>query len=70
MDPNIDIIIMLIMITITDNIIIAGIDANAHFIIKDTMEPKGISISCTFTEDIFSELLFSGSSLDGIGKFK
>ena len=69
-EPNIEIIIILIRIPIIDKIIIAGIDANAHFIIKDTIDPKGISISCIFTEGVFSDLLLSGSSLDNIGKFK
>ena len=69
-EPNIDIIIILIMIPIINNIIMAGIDASAHFIIKDTIEPKGISISAIFTEGVFSEVLLSIDSGDSIKKFK
>tara|TARA_Y100000590_G_C15713605_1_gene1011132 strand:- start:1281 stop:1505 length:225 start_codon:yes stop_codon:yes gene_type:complete len=65
-EPNIEIIIILMRIPIIDNIIIAGIDAKAHFIIKDTIDPKGISISCIFTEGVFSGFLLLCNSEDDI----
>ena len=40
--------IILIIRPIIKRIIIAGMDANTHFIINDTIEPKGISKSVIF----------------------
>ena len=49
-DPKIEKSAILTANPITNRIIIAGIDANAHFIKKETIDPKGISKSIIFID--------------------